>query len=356
MDETRIALDAMGGDDAPHSPVEGAVLAVQERPVHVVLVGREEEIDRELHRLEVAADVGRRLEVVHAEEVVEMDDPPIAPLRRKRRSSIRVCAELVKKGEAAAMVSAGNTGAAMVAAKTVLGVAEGVTRPALATTVPTVTGWAVLLDVGANVDTTAAQLREFAVMGDLFCQEIVGVESPRVGLLSIGEEQGKGNDAVKEAFEGLETAGINFIGNVEGGDIFKGTADVIVCDGFVGNVVLKSSEALAEMVFHMIREEIMKSPLTRLGGGLAKPALLRFRERTAYDEFGGAPLLGLNAGCFIGHGRSNPKAIQNAILKAASFADAKVDERISRRLERVVRAREEIVHAREEAEPAQAGG
>lgn len=334
MSEIRIALDAMGGDNAPHAPVEGAIDAVKEKGVEVILVGREDDIDAELHRLEVPADVGRRLEVVHAEQVVGMDETPVAPLRRKRKSSIRICAELVKEGRAKALVSAGNTGAAMVAAKAVIGVAHGVTRPALAATVPTQAGWGVLLDVGANIDTSADQLREFAVMGALFSQEIVGIESPRVGLLSIGEEQGKGNDTVKDAFEYLERAGINFIGNVEGGDIFKGTADVVVCDGFVGNIVLKSSEALAEMVLHMIRDEIMKSPLTRLGGGLAKPALLRFRERTAYDEFGGAPLLGLNAGCFIAHGRSNPKAIQNAILKARSFAEAEVDQRISRRLAR----------------------
>ncbi len=334
----RIALDAMGGDDAPRSPVEGAVDAIRQSGVHVVLVGKEPEIDAELRRLEVPADVGRRLEVVHAEQVVEMDDSPIAPLRRKRQSSIRIGAELVRDGRAHALVSAGNTGAAMVAAKSVIGVADGVTRPALATTLPTEKGWVVLLDVGANVDTSPEQLREFAVMGTLFSQEIVGVDNPKVGLLSIGEEQGKGNEAVKQAFEGIERAGVNFIGNVEGGDIFKGTSDVVVCDGFVGNIVLKSAEALAEMMFHMIRDEIMKSPLTRLGGGLAKPAMLRFRARTAYDEFGGAPLLGLNAGCFIAHGRSNPKAMQNAILKAHSFADAHVDERISRRLARIADA------------------
>ena len=332
MSEVRIAVDAMGGDDAPHSPVEGAVDAVRKSGIHVILVGKEPEIDAELRRLEVPADVGRRLEVVHAEQVVEMDDPPIAPLRRKRQSSIRIGAELVRDGRARALVSAGNTGAAMVAAKTVIGVAEGVTRPALATTVPTESGRAVLLDVGANVDTSPEQLREFAVMGSLFSEEIVGTPNPRVGLLSIGEEQGKGNEAVKKAFENIERAGVNFIGNVEGSDIFKGTADVVVCDGFVGNVVLKSAEALAEMMINMIRDEIMKSPLTRLGGGLAKPALLRFKSRTAYDEFGGAPLLGINGGCFIAHGRSNPKAIQNAIIKAHSFAVADVDHRITRRL------------------------
>ena len=327
----KVAVDAMGGDDAPRFPVEGAVQAAEEG-VAVLLVGDEEILDRELHRLQVPADVARRLEVVHADEVVEMDEPPITPIRKKRRSSIRIAAEAVRSGDAQAMVSAGNTGAAMIAAKMVIGSAAEVDRPALAATLPNPRGWTVLLDVGANVDSKPEQLRQFAVMGDLYAQQILNLERPRVGLLSIGEEQSKGNDFTKEAFGYLKSSKLNFIGNVEGSDLFRGTVDVIACDGFVGNVLLKSAEALAEMVLLMIREEIEKSPLTRLGGGLTKPALLRFRKRTAYDEFGGAPLLGLKAGCFIAHGRSNAKAIKNAILRAVEFCDARTAERISERL------------------------
>ena len=334
----RVSLDAMGGDDAPHSPVQGALEALSEHSgIAVVLVGDEAAIGEELKRRQVSGEVARRLSVVHASEVVGMNEPAITPIRKKRDSSIRIAAQQVRDGHADVMLSAGNTGAAMIASKMVLGVAEGVDRPALATTLPNRTGWTILLDVGANVDTKPEQLLQFAIMGDLFSQEIVGVERPRVGLLSIGEEEGKGNDVTREVVRSLEASEVNFIGNVEGSDIFRGTADVVVCDGFVGNVVLKSAETLAEVLFEMIREEIGKSPLTRLGGGLAKPALLRLRSRTAYDEFGGAPLLGLKAGSFIAHGRSNAKAIKNAIVRAAGFAEARIHERISGRLARIGR-------------------
>jgi phosphate acyltransferase len=329
----RIAVDAMGGDLAPAAPVAGALRAVQEDDTPVVLVGDEGRMRDELRALGIEGDLPSGLTLQHAEEVVEMDEPAITPLRKKRRSSIRLCADLVGSGGADAMVSAGNTGAAMIAAKVGIGLAHGVDRPALAAAVPNATGWTVLLDVGANVDLKPNHLRQFAVMGSIYSQVIIGVEQPRVGLLSIGEEESKGTAFTREVFRSLESSDLHFVGNVEGSDVFEGTCDVIVCDGFVGNVVLKSAEALAEMLLHMIREEIGRSPLTRFGGGLCKPAFLRLRERTHYDQYGGAPLLGLRAGCFIAHGRANPVAVQNAIRRAVAFAEAKAHERISAKLE-----------------------
>src|SRR5215210_5094445 len=320
-----IAVDAMGGDFAPQCAVEGAVSAALNDHAEVLLVGDRARIEAELARL------GKRpkgIEIVHAEEVVGMDEPAITPIRKKRRSSIRICAELVKEGRAQAMVTAGNTGAAMISAKMVIGTVAGVDRPALAAVLPNVRGRTVLLDVGANVDTKALHLREFAVMGHFYAQQVIGIPSPRVGLMSIGEEEGKGTDLTREVFKVLKNTGLNFVGNVEGRDVFNGSVDVIVCDGFVGNVILKSAEALAEMVGVMLREEIERGARTRLGYLFAKPAFDAFRKRTDYSEYGAAPLLGVNGGCFIGHGRSNAHAIQNAIRRANEFSAARVDQKI----------------------------
>ncbi|HYU31905.1 MAG TPA: phosphate acyltransferase PlsX [Thermoanaerobaculia bacterium] len=322
----QIAVDAMGGDHAPQSPVEGAVRAATEDGTSVLLVGDRSRIETELARLSYRRS--GLLEVIHAEEVVGMDEPAITPIRKKRRSSIRLCAELVKEGRAQALVTAGNTGAAMISAKMVIGTVAGVDRPALAAVLPNIKGRTVLLDVGANVDTKPVHLREFAVMGHFYAQEVIGTPSPRIGLMSIGEEEGKGNDVTREVFKVLKTTGLNFLGNVEGRDVFNGNADVIVCDGFVGNVILKSAEALAEMIFRMLREEVESSARTKAGYMLAKPAFDRFRQRTDYSEYGAAPLLGVNGGCFIGHGRSNARAIQSAIRRAVEFSAAQLDRKI----------------------------
>lgn len=322
----QIAVDAMGGDHAPQSPVEGAVRAAVEDGTSVLLVGDRSRIETELVRL--GHRRSEKIEVIHAEEVVGMDEPAITPIRKKRRSSIRLCAELVKEGRAQALVTAGNTGAAMISAKMVIGTVAGVDRPALAAVLPNIQGRTVLLDVGANVDTKPVHLREFAVMGHFYAQEVIGTPSPRIGLMSIGEEEGKGNDVTREVFKVLKTTGLNFLGNVEGRDVFNGSADVIVCDGFVGNVILKSAEALAEMIFRMLREEVESSSRTKAGYVLAKPAFDRFRQRTDYSEYGAAPLLGVNGGCFIGHGRSNPRAIQSAIRRAVEFSAAQLDRKI----------------------------
>lgn len=328
---SRIALDAMGGDHAPGEIVKGALLAAEEYPnVEIALVGREEVL-----RETLGASLPSRISIVDAREVVDMTDNALAPLRRKRNSSIRVCANLVAEGKADAMVSAGHTGAAMTSAYKVLGTIEGVSRPALAAVLPSQAkgGYTVLLDVGANVDAKPAYLREFAVMGHFYAQMIFGVAEPRVGLMSIGEEEGKGNELTKETFRVLKETGLNFMGNAEGRDVFNGNMDVIVCDGFIGNVVLKASESLAEMMGKLIREELTRSATRKVGAMLAKGAFADIKKRTDYSEYGGAPLLGVNGGCIISHGRSSAKAIKNAIRVARNFAmnqiDVKIREKIS---------------------------
>jgi glycerol-3-phosphate acyltransferase PlsX len=320
----RIALDAMGGDNAPDEIVKGALLALEEySDIVIVLVGREE-----ILREKLGGSVPAAIEIADAREVVDMTDTALAPLRRKRNSSIRVCANLVAEKKAYAMVSAGHTGAAMTSAYKVLGTIEGVSRPALAAVLPSAKGHTVLLDVGANVDTKPAHLREFAVMGHFYAQMLFGIEAPRVGLLSIGEEEGKGNELTKETFRVLKETGLNFMGNAEGRDVFNGNADVIVCDGFIGNVVLKAAESLGEMISNMLRAEFTRTPTRKVGALMLKGAFGDFRKRIDYSEYGGAPLLGVNGGCIISHGRSNAKAIKNAIRVARDFAANAIDAKI----------------------------
>ncbi len=329
-DTVRIAVDAMGGDHAPREIVRGALLAVAEYPVEVILVGQEEVIRRELAEL---GTTPKNIEIVDAREVVEMDDNALAPLRRKRNSSVRVAANLVAEGKAGAFVSAGNTGATWTSARAVIGMIEGVSRPALAAIVPSSKGHTLLLDVGANVDAKPNHLREFAVMGHFYAQMVFGLEAPRVGLLSIGEEEGKGNELTKETYRVMKETGLNFIGNAEGRDVYNGNCDVMVCDGFIGNVVLKASEALGEMISKLLREEMTKSVTRRAGALLAKGAFAGLKKRIDYSEYGGAPLLGVKGGCIVSHGRSSAKAIKNAINMARTFSvnriDVKIQEKIS---------------------------
>jgi phosphate acyltransferase len=322
----RIALDAMGGDHAPDEIIKGALLAAAEYPVDILLVGKQEVLAEKLKQF--GDGRATRIEIVDAREVVEMDDAALAPIRKKRNSSIRVCANLVKEGRAQAMVSAGHTGAAMTSAYMVLGTIEGVSRPALAAILPNANAYTVLLDVGANVDSKAAYLREFAVMGHFYAQMVFGIEAPRVGLLSIGEEEGKGNELTKETFRVLEETGLNFIGNAEGRDVFNGNCDVVVCDGFIGNVVLKAGEALGEMVGRKLREQVTRSPIRKVGALILKSAFDDLKKSMDYSEYGGAPLLGVNGGCIVCHGRSNAKAIKNAIRVARDFAVNEMDIKI----------------------------
>ncbi len=313
----------MGGDFAPRAVVQGAWQAAEDGS-HILLVGRRERLEREVAKL---GALPRRMEIVHADEVVAMDESATA-VRKKRQSSVARCAELVRAGEAQAMVSAGHTGAAMVAAKLWIGAIPGVDRPALAATFPNRHGRTVVLDVGANVESRPEHLRQFAVMGHFYAQEVVGTSRPRIGLLSIGEEAGKGTELTREAFQALANTGLNFVGNVEGHDVFSGDADVVVCDGFVGNVLLKAAESMAELIVGMMREELLRDPRTRIGGWLARPAFVNFKRRTDYTEFGAVPLLGVEGGCFIAHGRSNAKAVRSAIRRAEEFCAAELHQKI----------------------------
>ncbi|HVR29849.1 MAG TPA: phosphate acyltransferase PlsX [Thermoanaerobaculia bacterium] len=329
LSHVTIAVDAMGGDHAPASVVEGVLLALREPSWTAILVGDEPSIRRELERL--PAPDGR-LEIVHAEEVVGMDESPITPIRKKRRSSIRLCADLVREGRAHGMVSAGNTGAVMIAAKMVIGTIEGVDRPALAAVMPSQSGFTLVLDVGANVDTKVEHLRQFAVMGHFYAQEILHTPAPRIGLLSIGEEEGKGTDFTRQVFKIMESLRLNFVGNVEGRDVFRGSVDVIVCDGFVGNVMLKASEALGEMISAMLRHEMSRSWRTRAGYLFARPAFQGLLDRLDYSEYGAAPLLGVKGGCFIGHGVSSAKAVKNAVLRAREFCEAELHQKMREKI------------------------
>jgi glycerol-3-phosphate acyltransferase PlsX len=324
-----IALDAMGGDHFPKPEVEGAVLAATSFDVKVILVGREDIIRKELDRHRGWQDLP--IEIRHASEQITMDDSAGKAVRAKKDSSIRVASRLVKTGEAHGVVSAGNTGAVMATAKMVQGMLRGVDRPALASAFPTVTGGsAVMLDVGANVDCSGKMLAQFAVMGSAYARIILKVNNPRVGLLSIGEEEHKGNALTHDAFPRIKALPhVNFIGNVEGRDVYTGAVDVIVCDGFVGNVALKTSEGLVEAIRQMLRESMVKTPTRKLGAFLSRGAFADFKKRVDYTEYGGAPLLGLNGICVICHGRSNTKAISNAIRVAKEFSLGKIDEAVA---------------------------
>ena len=332
----------MGGDHGPAPILEGALQAVRESGVEVILVGDESALREHLSRLRIS---DARLTVRHASQVVEMHESPAQMARKKRDSSIWIATELVKTGEADAVVSAGNTGASMVASFFLLGVIKGVERPAIATSLPTLTGTAIMLDVGANVDCEAAHLMQFALMGNEYGKYLFGKPNPRIGLLSIGEEDSKGNEVTKEAFALLKASPINFVGNVEGRDVYSGAADVIVCDGFIGNVALKISEGVADTIKKLLMKEIAGSRLGRLAYLFLAGPLMRLRRRIDYAEFGGAPLLGVNGVCMICHGRSSAKAIKNAIARANGLAESRLHELIQRDIE------ESLVRQRGEQPP-----
>ncbi len=325
-----IAVDAMGTDLAPGPEIEGALQAAKARLAHILLVGPEDRLRHELaHR--GAQRLG--IEVVHASEAVTMEDQGARAFRRKRDSSIRVAARLVNEGRAQGMISAGNTGAVMTTAKLILGPLEGVDRPALAAVFPTAQGKAaVLVDVGANIDSKPSHLEQFAIMGEVYYRVIFGVERPRVGLLSNGEEPQKGNELTREAFKRLKQLPLNFIGNVEGRDLTNGRVDVIVTDGFTGNVALKVSEGVVEVVSSLLRQALSSTLTAQVGYVLSRKAFQNFKKRLDYSEYGGAPLLGVKGVCIICHGGSNANAIKNAIRVAAGFSEGLVNEKIEREL------------------------
>jgi len=326
----KIALDAVGGDHGPAPCIEGALQAAKELDVEVILVGDETILKRECDHLGYRDS---RLSIRHASRVVGMHESPAVVARKKRDSSIWIATELVKNGEADAIVSPGNTGASMVASFFVLGLTKGVERPAIATSLPTVTGEAIMLDVGANVDCSAKNLEQFALMGNEYGKHLFGKPNPRVGLLSIGEEDSKGNEVTKEAFKLLKAGSLNFVGNIEGREVYSGTADVVVCDGFIGNVALKISEGVAEMIKKLLLTEISGSFLGRLAYPLIAGPLRNLKRKIDDAEFGGAPLLGVNGITMICHGRSSSKAIKNAIRRAKGMAEGRVRELIQRDIE-----------------------
>ncbi|MEJ2110378.1 MAG: phosphate acyltransferase PlsX [Acidobacteriota bacterium] len=328
----KIAVDGMGSDNAPYSEIEGCVEAARSYDVHITLVGREEVL---APILEKTGGTGLPIDIQNATETIAMDESPTLALRKKKDSSIRVAAKLVREGIASGLVSAGNTGAAMATSKMVLGMVPGVDRPALAAIVPTLAGHAVLLDVGANVACKPQHLVQFAVMGHLFSKIIVGVDSPRLALMSVGEEESKGNDLTKDVHQVLKQLQFNFIGNAEGRDIFNGRADVIVCDGFTGNVALKTSEGLIEAVLKLLKEELSSNLQSKIGALLSKQAFRRLKKRLDYSEYGGAPLLGLRGVSIICHGRSSSNAIKNAIRVAKEFSENKVNSKLEAELNQI---------------------
>ena len=328
----KIAVDAMGGDNAPHAIVAGAVQAAKEYGVGIILVGIEQSIQAELKKHTHAQSLP--LEIRNATEVVDMLDSPVTVFRRKKDSSIRVANELVKSGEAVAVISAGHSGAAMATSLFVLGSLEGVERPAIATFMPTMKGTSIILDVGANVDCKPNHLLQFAIMGEVYAKHVLKNPNPRVGLLSIGEEATKGNELTKEAFKLLTETSLNFIGNVEGRDVMSGNADVVVCDGFIGNVVLKLSEAVAEAIGLMIRENIGDNLIKKLGYFMMRPVFRALKRRVDYAEYGGMPLIGINGISIISHGRSSAQAIKNAIRVAAELAKSEAIRHIHEDIEK----------------------
>jgi glycerol-3-phosphate acyltransferase PlsX len=332
----RIAIDAMGGDAGPSVIVDGALVAARHLQVGLLLVGDAAAIEGELSRHPVAS-LFRRLDivVVDAPERVEMAEGPAQALRRKPRASIKVAAEAVRDGRADALFSAGHTGASVMAAHAAFGLQPGVDRPALATIVPTRRRPAVLLDAGATVGCRASHLVQFAVMGSAYARVALNLPSPRVGLLSVGEEETKGTDLTREAHRLLKDAPVNFIGNIEGRHVYAGDADVIVCDGFTGNVTLKLSEGLVETVESLLHDELSATFGGRVGYVLSRQAFRRFRRRVDYSEYGGAPLVGLNRLCIVGHGRSSAKAVANAVTMAARAVHEDLIGRLARDLSRL---------------------
>ncbi len=325
-----IAVDAMGSDHAPRPEAEAAVLAARELGVRVLLVGQPAAVKHELAR---QPHRGLPVELVPASEVITMKDSPTQAFRKKKDSSVHVAARLVRAGQADGLVSAGNTGAVMAVARFVLGTLPSVDRPALAAPFPTARGGAsVLLDVGANVDSKAVHLEQFAVMGEIYYRAIFGTRRPKVALLSIGEEEMKGNVLTREAHNRLKNMPLNFVGNIEGRDVFAGNVDVIVCDGFIGNVALKISEGVAQLIVTMLKDALKSTLTSQVGSLLSRRAFAGFKKKIDYSEYGGAPLLGVRGITVIAHGSSNANAIKNAIRVAMELARAKMNERIEQGL------------------------
>lgn len=326
-----VAVDAMGSDDHPLPEVQGVLQALRQYTgIRVILVGDESKIKP---LLETQGGDHPDLEIVHTDESIGMTEHPVTAIRKKKRSSMKMAMDLVKNGQAAGIVTAGNTGAGMALAKLVFGTCDGVDRPALAAAVPTIKGQTVIIDVGANVDCRPIHLEQFAIMGQIFSRILFGIHTPRVALLSIGEEEIKGNELIKEVHQALKSSHLNFCGNVEGKDVYTGDVDVVVCDGFTGNVALKISEGVIASVMFLLKKELSSSLRNKVGAMLVRDAFRSLKRKIDYSEYGGAPLLGIRYPMIIGHGRSNANAIKNAIRVVRELH--KKD--LSRRIEEEIR-------------------
>jgi glycerol-3-phosphate acyltransferase PlsX len=327
----KIALDAFGSETAPNSEILGAISALQiDKDLEIILVGDENIINSAIKKNGYSSS---RIKVKHASELITMHDSPSSIVRNKKDSSLRIAYELVKNKDADAVISAGNTGASLAIGIFVLKRLKGIDRPAIATIMPSLGGHTVLLDAGANVDVKPHHIAQFAIMGSEYAAFIKNIESPLIGLLSNGEEASKGNELTREAYKIIKKTDLNFFGYVEGREIFNGKVDVVVCDGFTGNVILKSSETLAETIFKLLKDEVNKSPMAKLGVLLASKALRNFKKLVDYNEYGGAPLLGINGAAFIAHGGANPKAISSAIAVAKHFVERQINLKIRNKIE-----------------------
>jgi len=326
----KIVIDAMGSDKAPAVEVEGALMAVEELGYDLILVGDENKISAELNKYNKGSG---KISVLHAPDTIAMHDPAALSVRRKRQSSIVVGMDILKRDEADGFVSAGNTGAVVCAATLSLRLLPGIERPGIAVTVPTLTGNTVIIDVGANIDTKPIHLLQYGIMADAYAKYILHKTSPSIGLLNVGEEESKGTGFVKEAHALLSESKLNFIGNIEGRDIYAGAVDIVLCDGFVGNVILKISESVIDTIMKLLKQEIRASILATLGAAMASSAFGELKKKMDYSEYGGAPLLGVDGRCIISHGSSNPKAIKNAIKVAGEFKTQEVNKHIVEELE-----------------------
>ena len=324
-----LALDAMGGDRAPDVNIEGAILAVKQTDNNVIIVGQENVIYAQLEKWSRKYTFPKeRISVVNATEIIEMGEHPANAARHKKDSSMAVCCKLVAEGKADAFVSMGNSGAAMAVSLLYLKRIPGVSRPVISVPFPTLNGRCIIVDAGANVDCKPEHLLQFAIMGNIYAKNIMGIRNPKVAVLSIGEEDTKGNELTLQASDLLKKANLNFVGNIEGGDVPKAKADIIVCDGFVGNIFLKTSEGIAEMVSKFIKNSIKSNPLYWGAAPFLKLAMKKVKKKIDYDDVGGAPLLGVNSPCIIGHGKSNSRAVKNALIVAAKFAENNINKKI----------------------------
>mgnify|MGYP006263773935 FL=1 len=331
----RIALDVMGGDKSPKATIEGAIEALEDSSIDfekLFLVGDKATVQAELDRVSFTH---RRIEVVHAPESVEMHESAVKSVRQKKKSSIAVSLDLIKKGECEAFVSAGNTGAVVAASTIKLRTIPGIERAGIASPLPNEYGPCNLVDAGANVEAKPSHLLGYAIMGAVYAYHVQGKENPRVGLMSVGEEDSKGTDFTREVFQMLKDSHLNFVGNVEGHDLFESQLDVVVCDGFVGNVLLKTCEATAKAVSKWLRQEMMASPIRQFGGLISRGAFKAAKERGNYEAYGGSPLLGVNGIVIIGHGSSSPRAIKNAIRVGAEAVKHHVNPHIEEEMARV---------------------